>query len=80
MKVLKAILFYITVFCILLTLMGADHMNTPLLLGMFILSFIGTYLCKRYLSVREFYILSGNKLINNLIKNDKKWKKNYKDL
>lgn len=70
-KVLKGILLWITVLTIILVISGIDsilNQGFVALLAWILLCLALAYLCFTCITLREFYTLSGMKLIDNFIK------------
>lgn len=65
--ILKGVLLYVTALLSVIWLCSINITTSWLFLGYTIIVGILIYLCYRYISLKEFYILSLYKWFNNLI-------------
>lgn len=73
----KGVLLWLTVLSFALYLIGGlatliEHLHLAGTIAWTIINIAMFCMCKKYISFREFYILSGNKLFNTLLKDEKK--------
>ena len=69
----KGVLLWLTVLSFTIYIIGGlatllEHLHTVTIILWTALNIIMAYACKKHISFREFYIISGNKLFNSLLK------------
>lgn len=69
----KGVLLWLTVLSFTIYIIGGlatllEHLHIVTIILWTALNIIMAYVCRKHISFREFYIISGNKLFNNLLK------------
>lgn len=69
----KGVLLWLTVLSFTIYIIGGlatllEHLHIATIILWTALNITMAYACRKYISFREFYIISGNKLFNNLLK------------
>lgn len=69
----KGVLLWLTVLSFTIYIIGGlatllEHLHIATIILWAVFNVTMAYVCRKYISFREFYIISGNKLFNNLLR------------